>query len=407
MVGGILIGALSISLLVTGATVTLAQNSARPSEPAANVGDAKGIPLPSPELLEHQSKPNCEIPPSDRLPGAIPDRAQLMYERECYKTAETVVRTKLQLLQDAIASTIKALNDAAASRTLQPAEGGEQGAPAPANDAVIAPKAAASAAKSSEATGTAGDRRDAKSDPSGDQGVEPPDQHRNPTPSARLSVNPSSREVDVPKSSSPDAAVSEPAQTPNVSAQSKPVTASAKAIACQTSKPAGRGHWAWRLIDGRKCWYEGAVRIKALNDAAASKTLQPAEGGEQGAPAPANDAAIAPKAAASAAKSSEATGTAGDRRDAKSDPSRDQGVEPPDQHRNPTPSARLSINPSSQEGDVPASVKAVACQTSSPAGHGHWAWRLIDGRKCWYEGAVGMDKSLLHWLPFKEVPAPE
>src|SRR5216683_2968496 len=102
MVGGILIGALSISLLVTGATVTLAQNSARPSEPAANVGDAKGIPLPSPELLEHQSKPNCEIPPSDRLPGAIPDRAQLMYERECYKTAETVVRTKLQLLQDAI-----------------------------------------------------------------------------------------------------------------------------------------------------------------------------------------------------------------------------------------------------------------------------------------------------------------
>jgi hypothetical protein len=98
MAGGVLIGALSISLLVTGATVTLAQNSAMsPSEPAANAGDAKGIPLPSPQLLEHQSKPNCEIPPSDRLPGAIPDRAQLMYERECYKTAETVVRTKPQL----------------------------------------------------------------------------------------------------------------------------------------------------------------------------------------------------------------------------------------------------------------------------------------------------------------------
>jgi hypothetical protein len=250
MAGGILIGALSISLLVTGATVTLAQNPAMSSsELAANAGVATGVPFPSPQLLEHESKPNCEIPPSDPLPGAMPERAQLIYERECYKNAETAVRTKLQLLQDAIASTIKALNDAAASRTLPPAEGGEQGAPAPAKDAAIAPKAGASAAKSSEATGTAGDRRDAKSDPSGDQGVEPPDQHRKPTPSPRLSVNPSSREGDVPKSSSPDAAVSERAQT------------SVKAVACQPSSPAGHGHWAWRLIDGRKCWYEGAAGI--------------------------------------------------------------------------------------------------------------------------------------------------
>jgi hypothetical protein len=143
MVGGILIGALGISLLVSGATVTLAQNSAMsPSEPAANAGVAKRVLFPSPELLEHQSKPNCEIPPSDRLLGAIPETTQLIYERECYKNAETVVRTKLQLLQDAIGSTIKAPNDAAASRTLQPAEGGEQGAPAPAKDAAIAPQRA-------------------------------------------------------------------------------------------------------------------------------------------------------------------------------------------------------------------------------------------------------------------------
>ena len=235
MVGGILIGALGISLLVSGATVTLAQNSAMsPSEPAANAGVAKRVLFPSPELLEHQSKPNCEIPPSDRLLGAIPETTQLIYERECYKNAEIVARTKLQLLQEAIGSTIKALNDAAASRTLQPPEGGEQGAPAPAKDAAIAPKAGASAAsRSSEATGTAGDRRDAKSNPSGDQGIELPDQHRKPTPSARLSVNPSSRAGDVPTS--------------------------VKAVACQTSKPAGHGSWAWRVIDGRKCWYEGAV----------------------------------------------------------------------------------------------------------------------------------------------------
>jgi hypothetical protein len=277
MVKGLLIGALSISLLFTGATVTLAQSSAMssskpatkiplpPSPPGPrDVGVA--IPLPGPELLERQSEPDCEIPSSDRLLGAISETTRLIYERECYKNAETVVRSKLQQLQDAIASTVKALNDAGAIRTLQPAEGGEQGAPAPARDAAIAPEAAVSA-KSSEAPGNAGDQREAKSDLSGDQGVEPPDQHRKPTPSSRLPVNLSSPEGDVEKSSSPDAAVSELAhhektrgmQTPNMSAQSKPVMASTKAVACQASRPAGPGPRAWRLIDGRKCWYEGAV----------------------------------------------------------------------------------------------------------------------------------------------------
>jgi hypothetical protein len=42
-------------------------------------------------------------------------------------------------------------------------------------------------------------------------------------------------------------------------------------------------------------------------------------------------------------------------------------------------------------------AQAVECQTSVQGGEGHWAWRLIEGRKCWYQGAIGMDKSLLHW----------
>jgi hypothetical protein len=30
--------------------------------------------------------------------------------------------------------------------------------------------------------------------------------------------------------------------------------------------------------------------------------------------------------------------------------------------------------------------------------HGHWwSYRLIDGRKCWYEGKPGLSKSLLEW----------
>lgn len=29
--------------------------------------------------------------------------------------------------------------------------------------------------------------------------------------------------------------------------------------------------------------------------------------------------------------------------------------------------------------------------------HGYWSWRLIDGRKCWYEGKPMLSKSLLAW----------
>ena len=43
------------------------------------------------------------------------------------------------------------------------------------------------------------------------------------------------------------------------------------------------------------------------------------------------------------------------------------------------------------------SARATECQTSAQGVDSHWAWRLIDGRKCWYKGASGMDKSLLHW----------
>ncbi|NOJ39827.1 hypothetical protein HCN58_09460 [Bradyrhizobium sp. WSM 1791] len=28
---------------------------------------------------------------------------------------------------------------------------------------------------------------------------------------------------------------------------------------------------------------------------------------------------------------------------------------------------------------------------------GHWSWRLIDGRKCWYAGTAMISKSLLKW----------
>jgi hypothetical protein len=38
------------------------------------------------------------------------------------------------------------------------------------------------------------------------------------------------------------------------------------------------------------------------------------------------------------------------------------------------------------------------CSAAVPANQsGHWSWRLIDGRKCWYAGKTVISKSLLKW----------
>ena len=50
-----------------------------------------------------------------------------------------------------------------------------------------------------------------------------------------------------------------------------------------------------------------------------------------------------------------------------------------------------------------AKQQCSAAMPSNPQGH-WWSYRLIDGRKCWYEGKPGLSKSLLEW-PI-EVSAP-
>jgi len=45
-----------------------------------------------------------------------------------------------------------------------------------------------------------------------------------------------------------------------------------------------------------------------------------------------------------------------------------------------------------------ANAKGVECIVARPShGHGHWSWRLIDGRKCWYAGKAMISKSQLQW----------
>jgi hypothetical protein len=41
---------------------------------------------------------------------------------------------------------------------------------------------------------------------------------------------------------------------------------------------------------------------------------------------------------------------------------------------------------------------AKQCRATMPSNpEGHWTYRLIDDRKCWYEGQSKISKSLLHW----------
>lgn len=47
---------------------------------------------------------------------------------------------------------------------------------------------------------------------------------------------------------------------------------------------------------------------------------------------------------------------------------------------------------------VTSEAAAIECAAEPLAsGKGHWSWRMIDGRKCWYPGRPGMSKDKLHW----------
>jgi hypothetical protein len=43
-------------------------------------------------------------------------------------------------------------------------------------------------------------------------------------------------------------------------------------------------------------------------------------------------------------------------------------------------------------------AEARECSVALPSSpQGHWSYRLIDGRKCWYQGENNFPKSLLQW----------
>src|SRR6201987_4900453 len=55
---------------------------------------------------------------------------------------------------------------------------------------------------------------------------------------------------------------------------------------------------------------------------------------------------------------------------------------------------------------VAVTVQAKQCKTERPSNaRSYWSYRLIDGRKCWYEGKPMLSKSLLHWPPARTAKA--
>ncbi len=63
------------------------------------------IPLPAASLLSPQPQPSCEI-----TDASADERQKLDYERQCYRHAEMIVRSRLQLLQGAVDKTISAVD---------------------------------------------------------------------------------------------------------------------------------------------------------------------------------------------------------------------------------------------------------------------------------------------------------
>ena len=51
-------------------------------------------------------------------------------------------------------------------------------------------------------------------------------------------------------------------------------------------------------------------------------------------------------------------------------------------------------------------AQAIECSVEMPSNpSGHWSYRLIDGRKCWYQGQNNLSKSLLQWSSETSAPS--
>jgi hypothetical protein len=131
---------------------------------------------------------------------------------------------------------------------------------------------------------------------------------------------------------------------------------------CEPQRVTG-GYWAYRIIDGRECWYQGRPG-KPKNELFWPRAPS--------APQPMDQ------------------------------PEGETKAEPPD------PSSRLVA----AQPEKPETIEAmlgggdlVQCEPQRVAG-GYWAYRIIDGRECWYQGQPGKPKNELFWPRAPSAPQP-
>jgi hypothetical protein len=79
------------------------------------------ISLPEPELLERQAAPDCQFKSGTSADNdlALSTIMKLDYELQCHRQSESILRSRIERLQDAVGKTIESLN----SRNRTPAGG--------------------------------------------------------------------------------------------------------------------------------------------------------------------------------------------------------------------------------------------------------------------------------------------
>jgi hypothetical protein len=72
---------------------------------------SEDIPLPEPELLNRQAAPDCEFKSAAQAADEVALRAmKLDYEQQCYRQSESILRARMERLQDAVRKTIESIN---------------------------------------------------------------------------------------------------------------------------------------------------------------------------------------------------------------------------------------------------------------------------------------------------------
>jgi hypothetical protein len=74
---------------------------------ATSAGSKTSIPLPDRELLVRQPEPDCEFKANEADADGL---RKLDYERQCYRHSDMIARGRLELLQNSVDKTIKAVS---------------------------------------------------------------------------------------------------------------------------------------------------------------------------------------------------------------------------------------------------------------------------------------------------------